>query len=126
MISVELAWGLIGVAAGASWRWSRVVAEALALAFLARIVYLDTHDDALRWVAIAPGLAGAIELGRRKAGGIRRLDLLSLACVASMASDGAALIGYKVGLPWSLQYVQSVVLAGMIGLCIWPEKEATS
>lgn len=84
--------------------------------------YEQARNDGLARGTITPEILGKARAIMRQT----RIDLLSLACVASMASDGAALIGYKIGLPWSLQYVQIVVLAGMIGLCVWPEKEATS
>lgn len=55
---------------------------------------------------------------------IGRVDVLALACAASTVSDGAALLGHKIGLAWSLQYVQIAVLGGMLGVCVWPERRA--
>jgi hypothetical protein len=160
---------LVPFAAFVAWPRSKPISGALWLVFAAGCAYVALAQDLptlyrlgklepLRWVAIAPGLAGVYELARRadlrvaldhrryekardeaiKQGVMSdsdlstaraimkswRVDLLALACVASMASDGAALLGYKVGLEWSAHYVQIVVLLAMIAVCAWPGKEA--
>jgi hypothetical protein len=64
----SLAIWLLPLAAAACWRWSKLVASTLLLAFAAALVYRYAWPwEGLRWVSAATGLAGAFELGRRAA-----------------------------------------------------------
>lgn len=68
----HLALWLLPIAALACWRWSRLVAGALALAFGAWLVYRYAWQwDGLRWVSAVTGLAGVVEIGKRA--GLRRV-----------------------------------------------------
>lgn len=135
-----LALWLLPIAALACWRWSRLVAGALAFAFGAALLYRYAWQwEGLRWVSAATGLVGTFELGRVQGwrdirehvraapqyGAELRLtprrDVLALLLVGSSAADAAAVLWWRGTGEWGpLPFFQVVVLAAMIAIGLWP------
>ena len=127
------------LAALTSWRWSRLVAAALALGAAANVVYEFAAWESLRGISAVTGLLGLVELsdraGRRYAerrrmlvswahpAPIGRPDALAALLVWSSLVDGLALLWWRKTAQWgALPFFQVVVLVVMIVVGLWPRR----
>lgn len=139
-----LALWLLPIAALACWRWSRLVAGALVLAFGAWLLYRYAWQwEGLRWTSAVTGLMGVVELGRSRPSAwtrwqfykrtlvgkalartrYARVDALAMLLVGSAATDAAAMLWWRSTGEWGpLPFFQTLVLLMMIAIGLWPRR----
>jgi hypothetical protein len=105
-----------------TWRWSKLVSCSIQLALVASVAVRLGIEQA-RIVSVLTGLAGAIELGAALEfpadadSTIRRAKVGAL-LLASMATDGASWLLFKVTGDWCLPSVQIPVLLAIGWICL--------
>lgn len=142
MIHLLARW-LLPLAALACWRWSRLVATALALGLVAELAYDVAPWEPLRWVSVVTGTMGIVDLWRRNSviaeagrdttviSGWRvrllpwgRPDVLAILLVWSSLADGLALLWWRRTEQWgALPVLQVITLLAMITVAVWPRRK---
>ena len=105
-----------------TWRWSRLISCSIQLALIASVAVRLGIEQA-RIVSVLTGLAGAIELGAAlefptDADATMRQAKVGALLLASMATDGASWILFKVTGDWCLPSVQIPVLIAVGWICL--------
>lgn len=121
----------------ASWRWSKRIGGAMLLAFLASLAFLVHPAEPLRWVSALVGLAGVVEAGSAASAAVRaaktpreafaameRRGWLGLLCFASMASDGVAMLSWRLQVVWPMPYTQIGWSLLLIAVGVWPARRS--
>lgn len=121
----------------ASWRWSRRISLACAIAFAASLAYLVAPVEPLRWVSALVGYEGLAEAVGAAAVAVRgakspreavarfeRRGWLGAICVASMASDGVALFSWRAAQVWPMAYTQIGWSLLLITVGVWPTRRS--
>jgi hypothetical protein len=112
----------------ATFRHSRIVSAACAIAFFASIAYLDTMWNPLRWsVAVMTGAMGVFALGRIASSATTIRDVLAnrapwlcALLVGSSCADVVSLHLEAMGHAWGpLPVWQIVTLGLMVAISLW-------